>query len=106
MTALLVLLAVAAGAWALRVGFVTIIDVETLPAPVREALDHVGPAVLAALIITTLAHGNGHAGLRPSLPVVAGLIAAALVALRTGNLLWPLAAAMGVFTAATLLTAL
>jgi branched-subunit amino acid transport protein len=56
-TAILVLLAVAAGTWALRVAFVTIVDVDTLPSLAREALDHVGPAVLAALIVSTLAHG-------------------------------------------------
>lgn len=106
MTAVLVLLAVAAGSWGLRVAFVTVVDVDTLPAPVREALDYVGPAVMAALVITTLAHGEGHAGLRLSLPEVAGLVTAAVVALRTGSLLWPLAAAVGAFAAATMLVTL
>jgi branched-subunit amino acid transport protein len=106
MTAMLVLLAVAAGSWVLRVTFVTVVDVDTLPSLVREALDYVGPAVLAALIVTTLAHGEGHAGLRLSLPEITGLVAAAVVALRTGTLLWPLAAAMGVFAATTALLSL
>lgn len=106
MTAVLVLAAVAAGTWALRVAFVTFIDVDALPSLVREALDYLGPAVMAALIITTLAHGEGHAGLRLSLPEVAGLVAAAVVALRTGALLWALAAVMGVFAAVGLLTSL
>jgi branched-subunit amino acid transport protein len=105
-TTVLVLFAVAAGTWALRVAFVTIVDVDTLPSLAREALDYVGPAVLAALIVTTLAHGEGHTGLRPSPPEIAGLVAAALVALRTGSLLWPLAAAMAVFTAGTVLLSL
>jgi branched-subunit amino acid transport protein len=105
-TAVLVLLAVAAGSWVLRVAFVTVVDVDTLPAPVRQALDHVGPAVLAALIVTALAHGEGHPGLRLSLPQIAGLVAAAAVAVRTGTLLWPLVAAMGAFTATTALLAL
>ena len=103
MTAVLVLLAVAAGSWMLRVAFVTVVDVDTLPSVVREALDYVGPAVLAALIVATLADGEGAAGLRLPLPEVAGLAAAAVVALRTTSLLWPLAAAMGAFTAVTML---
>jgi branched-subunit amino acid transport protein len=106
MTAVLVLLAVAGGTWALRVAFVTVVDVDALPSLIREALDYVGPAVMAALIITTLAHGEGHAGLRLSLPDAAGLFAAAVVALRTGTLLWALVAAMGAFTAVAMLTSL
>jgi len=106
MTAVLVLLAVAGGTWALRVAFVTVVDVDALPSLIREALDYVGPAVMAALIITTLAHGEGHAGLRLSLPDAAGLFAAAVVALRTGTLLWALVAAMGAFTAVAALTSL
>jgi branched-subunit amino acid transport protein len=43
MTAVLVLLAVAAGSWALRVAFVTIVDVDGLPSLVREALDDACP---------------------------------------------------------------
>jgi branched-subunit amino acid transport protein len=105
-TALLVLLAIAGGTWALRVAFVTIVDVDALPSLVREALDYLGPAVMAAVVITTIAHGEGHAGLRPSLAEVAGLVAALVVALRTGTLLWALAAAMGVFTAVGVLTSL
>ena len=106
MSAVLVLLAVAGGTWALRVAFVTVVDVDALPSLIREALDYVGPAAMAALVITTLAHGEGLAGLRPSLPEAAGLIAAAVVALRTGTLLWALVAAMGAFTAVAMLTSL
>jgi branched-subunit amino acid transport protein len=90
----------------LRVAFVTVVDVDTLPSPVREALDYVGPAVLAALIVTTLAHGEGQAGLRLSLPEITGLAAAAIVALRGGTLLWSLASALGTFTVTAMLLSL
>lgn len=106
MTPVLVLLGVAAGSWALRIGFVTVVDVDRLPAPIREALDHVGPAVMAALLVTTVAHGEGHAGLRLSVPEASGLLAAALVAARTHGLIWPLAAGMATFAAVGMLVGL
>jgi branched-subunit amino acid transport protein len=61
---------------------------------------------MMALIITTLVHGEGHAGLRLTLPEVAGLVAAAVIALRTNALLWALAGAMGAFVVVGMLTLL
>ena len=106
MIATLVLLAVAAGSWLLRVAFIAFVDVETMPASVRKALDYVAPAVTAALVVTTLADGEGYTGLRLSLPEVAGLLAAAAITVRTGSLLSALLAAMGTFAAVGLLTSL
>lgn len=103
MTATLALIGAAAGSYVLRIAFVTLIDVERLPAAVREALRYVGPAVTAAIVVTSLAHGEGRAGLHLSAAQVIGLVAAALAAWRTGSLLWALGAAMGSLTVVNLL---
>lgn len=95
MTAALALAAAALGTWCLRVVFVTVVDVDTLPAPVQEALRYVGPAVTAAITVSALSQGDGHAGLRLSAAELTGLAAAGAVMLRTGKLLWALTAAMG-----------
>lgn len=105
MTAILTLLLLATGTWALRVAFVTVIDVDTLPAVVRRTLDHVAPATIAALVVTAVADGDGVAGLIPSPAEAAGLLAAAAVALRIGSLLWSLVAAMAAYAAVALLLA-
>lgn len=104
MTAALALVGVAVGTWVLRVGFVTIVDVDILPAAVRESLDYVGPAVMVAIVIMALADGQGGAGLRPTLAEIVGLLAAGVVARRSNSLPWSLVAAMAAFTAVGLLT--
>lgn len=103
MTATLALIGAAAGSYVLRIGFVALIDVERLPGAVQEALRYVGPAVTAAIVVTSLAHGEGSAGLHLSAAQVTGLLAAALATWRTGSLLWALGAAMGAFTVVNLL---
>lgn len=103
MTSILVLAAAALGTWCLRVAFVAAIDIDTLPAVVRESLRYVGPAVTAAIAISTLAAGEGHAGLRISVAELVGLAVAGIVALRTGRLVWALAGAMASFWMISLL---
>ena len=103
MTAALALLGAVAGSYVLRTAFVTLVDVERLPETVREALRYVGPAVTAAIVVSSLAHGEGRAGLDLSAAQVIGLLAAALTAWRTGSLLWALGAAMGAYTLVGLL---
>lgn len=103
MTAALALLGAALGSYGLRIAFVTLVDVQRLPAVAREALAYVGPAATAAIVITSLAHAVGPGGLHVSVAQVAGLAAAGLTALRTGSLLWALAASMAAFTLVGLL---
>ena len=103
MIATLALAGAAAGSYILRIAFVTLIDVDRLPAVVRDALSYVGPAVTAALVVTSVAHGEGHAGLHLTPAQIVGLLAAAATAFRTGSLLWALGAALGTFTLVGLL---
>ncbi|MFC5179346.1 AzlD domain-containing protein [Nocardioides taihuensis] len=60
MTTVLALGAAAGVTWFLRVLTVTIVPAHQLPAIVREALPHVGPAVLAALITASLLTAPDH----------------------------------------------
>jgi branched-subunit amino acid transport protein len=103
-TAVTALLVGAALTWLLRVGLIAVVPAERLPAPVREALPHAGPAVLAALVVGALVHGGGLPALLVPTPAHAALLLAALVARRTRNLAAPMAAAVLVVLAADLLT--
>jgi branched-subunit amino acid transport protein len=80
--------------WLLRVAFIAVLPADRLPEGLLRALRHVGPAVLGALVVTTLV---GHDGL-PALFVPSArhlaLLAAALVAVRFRNLAAPIAAAL------------
>lgn len=84
MTAVIVLLLAAVTTWLLRVLFITLVPASLLPGRVRLALDDVAPAVMAALLMTHLAHGQGLVGLVLS-DVLAAMVAAA-VAWRTRHL--------------------
>ena len=84
MTAAITLLLAALATWLLRVCFITLFPADLLPERVRRALDDVAPAVMAALLMTHLAHGQGLGGLVLS-DVLAALVAAA-VAWRTRQL--------------------
>jgi branched-subunit amino acid transport protein len=79
-----VLALVCVATWVLRVALVAIVPAAHLPARVQGALDDVAPAVLAALVVSSLAHGRGVLGLAP-VEIVA-VAAAAAVAWRTGSL--------------------
>jgi branched-subunit amino acid transport protein len=85
--------------WVLRVGFVVLVSPERLHPRVRRTLQHVGPAVLGAMIVTMLV---GHGGLRtlvtPS-PQHLALLVAGLVAWRVRNVAMPMAAALAVMFA-------
>jgi branched-subunit amino acid transport protein len=84
MTGVLVLLLAAVTTWLLRVCFITLLPASTLPVRVRLALEDVRPTVMAALLVTHLAHGEGIGGL--VLADVLATLIAALVAWRTRKL--------------------
>jgi branched-subunit amino acid transport protein len=56
MTALLVLAAAGATSWLLRVTFITVFPARKLPKWLRETLEAAGPAAIAGLLATDLAH--------------------------------------------------
>ncbi len=80
MTALVALSLGALATWLLRVGFITLLPADRLPARLRRALPHVGPAVLAVLVVSSLAGPGGLSALLTPSAQHAALLAAALVA--------------------------
>ena len=79
MSPILVLLLGALGTYALRLLFITLVPAHLLPQRLRDTLQLVGPAALAALVATDIGHAAGHAAsIWPTLAavVIAGAIAA------------------------------
>ena len=100
--ALLALAATAIGTYLFRGGVILLLADRPLRPAFERALQHVGPAVLAALTINlAVATGGGQVDV-DALELVA-LVAAGVVAVWRKNLLWTLAAGM---VALWLLTAL
>jgi branched-subunit amino acid transport protein len=93
MSALLTLSACAAATWLLRVTFITVLPADRLPDAVHRALRYAGPAVLGAMVVTSLIGPGGLPALAPSARHLA-LLAAAIVAWRVRNLAAPIAAAL------------
>jgi branched-subunit amino acid transport protein len=96
-TLLLTLFGGAAVTYLLRVVLIAVVPPERLPRWLRDALPHVGPAALAALIVGALAHA-------PSVAAALALLTAGVVAWRFRSLAAPMAAALLVMLAAGLLS--
>ena len=80
MNPILVVLFGALATYALRLLFITLVPAHLLPQRLRDTLQLVGPAALAALVATDIGHAAGHASsIWPTLAAVgaAGVIAAA-----------------------------
>jgi branched-subunit amino acid transport protein len=97
MTGLVALTAAGLASWVLRIFFITLICPARLPAAVRAALPHVGPAVLAALIATSLVRGGGATALVVPSPRLLALVVAGVVAWRVRSLVATTAAALASF---------
>ena len=54
MIALLSMLALAAVSWVFRIAFITLLPAERLPARLQAGLEHLAPAVLAAIVAVEL----------------------------------------------------
>lgn len=87
---------VAIATYAMRAAMILLLSGRAIPEPVTRALRHVGPAVLAALVVTLMTDPDAP---RRGITVaeVAGLLAAGPVALKTRNLIPTLVAGMGVY---------
>jgi branched-subunit amino acid transport protein len=94
MSALVALSIGALATWLLRVSFITVFPADRLPARVRRPLPHVGPAALAALIVSGLAGPGGPAAVFTPAAEHIALLAAGLVAWRFRNLVAPIVAAL------------
>lgn len=89
-----IILAGAAGTYALRLSFIGLLPPDRLPARLYQSLRFVPPAVLAALILPGLVGSGATLNLSPPNPrVIAGLLAG-LIAWRTHNSWLAIAAGM------------
>jgi branched-subunit amino acid transport protein len=95
--AVLALTAAGLATWLLRVLFVTLVPARRLPAPVRRGLDHAAPAVLAALVATSLVGDAGPLALITPSPMLIALVTGGAVAVMTRQPLAGIAAALGSF---------
>ena len=86
MTEVAVLLALAAGSWLLRIGFLVLLPASQLPETVRSSLDHLAPAVLTAILVLDLA-GSVRVGgsITGRIETLGAAAIIALVAWRTRN---------------------
>jgi branched-subunit amino acid transport protein len=85
-TALTTLLLLALGCWVLKVLFVAVVPGERLPAGVRAGLEHLPPAVLAALVASTAMAAVRGDTTAIGLAALAGLVLAGVVYRATGRL--------------------
>lgn len=92
--ALFVLVAAAIGTYAFRAGLILLLADRTLPVVVEQALQNVGPAVLAALTVNLAVAGDSGASVDIDAIELASLGIAAIVGLRTKNLVFMLLAGM------------
>lgn len=95
MTVFLAILITGIGTYVTRAIFIVGLADRVLPRKVEEALEYVGPATLAALVVTLLLDGSGN--LAVGVPEAAALLVAALVAWWVRNLLAVVALGMAVF---------
>jgi len=87
MTALTTFLLLALGCWALKVLLVAVIPGERLPESVRQALRHLPPAVLAAILVAGVV-GTVHGDNLPAMGfAVASVVLIGVVYRWTGRLL-------------------
>jgi branched-subunit amino acid transport protein len=85
MTAFGILVAAGVASWLLRVLFITLVPASRLPGGFRDALEHLGVAVPAALVATALAKHAASGGLLASAPAGLALLASAVVARHRRN---------------------
>jgi branched-subunit amino acid transport protein len=95
MTALVIVLAASLVTWLLRIGFITVLPAERLPARIQHAFDDVAPAVLAAIVVSHVVHAGGPGAI--PWPTLAAVLAAAVVAWRSRNLVLPVVIGVAVF---------
>ena len=84
MTAVLVILAIAAGTYAMRLSMFALMSSRPVPPRADRALRLVGPAAVAALVATMTFSSGGSRAARPAAELVA-IAAGFLVVRRTGN---------------------
>jgi branched-subunit amino acid transport protein len=92
-TAFVLTIVIALGTYLLRAVPALVLADRELPVPVQRALRNVGPAVLAALVVVSVA-STADGGIEVEVAELAALAAAGGVAWWRRNLIWSLLAGM------------
>ena len=92
--AIAITLVIAVGTYLLRAAPALLLADRELPPVVRRALRNVGPAVLAALVVVSVAVTGDGEGIGIEVAEVAAIAAAGVVAWWRRNLIWSLVAGM------------
>lgn len=95
MTAFLAVVTVGIGTYLTRASFIVGLAGRRIPDRVARGLEFVGPAVLAALVVTLLVDETGRVAV--GVPEIGGLVVGGLVGWRTRQVLWVVAAGMATF---------
>ncbi len=91
MTALGAMLLLGATCWVMRSLFISLVPAERLPDAIRQALDHLAPAMLAALVAVELAGATADLSLGPAALALGAMLAAGVVVRVTRNPLFAVA---------------
>lgn len=100
MTAVVAMLALGASSWLLRVLFVALVPPERLPTSFSAALQHLPPAVMAALVAVSVIHLTRGDSAAAAASVVLAVVLVGVVVKRTGSM--PLGIAVGLGAAVLL----
>lgn len=87
-----IVMVIAIGTYLLRAAPALLLAGRPFPLPVQRALRNVGPSVLAALVVVTVAAGTE--GVRIEVVEIIAIVVAGLVAWWRRNQIWSLAAGM------------
>jgi branched-subunit amino acid transport protein len=86
-TAVVAMVLLAAACWLFRLLLIVLVPAERLPARVKDALTHLAPAVLAALVAVETDAAAAGSGATATVVVLGALLAAGLAVRLTGSLL-------------------
>lgn len=95
MTTIIAMLVLALACWLLRVLFIAVVPAERLPLGFRAALDHLAPAVLAALIAVEIDSATREESAQVVALVLATVVAIAVAARLTRSLGLAIALSIG-----------
>ncbi|MEM8925289.1 MAG: AzlD domain-containing protein [Actinomycetota bacterium] len=82
------------GTYAMRASFIMAGSRLTLPEWIERSLRYVGPAVFAAIVAPPILGDRGVAATPERIPEILAVLVSALVAWRTGRVLWVLVVGM------------
>jgi branched-subunit amino acid transport protein len=86
MPALLAMVGLALASWVMRALFIVMVPAERLPESLREALKHLAPAVLAALVAVEVAGGAQGLDVARTALLLGSVLLAGIAAKVTGSL--------------------